>query len=209
MFILYAVAIGLAVGFLAGGRIAGLASLRIRWSPVIMAGLLVQVALFTDLAAQRVGDLGPILYVASTFMVLAAIIRNRAIPGMVVVVAGAACNLAAIIANGGYMPAGRKALEALGETVPAVYSNSSAVQDPALWPLTDIFALPRWLPWTNIFSIGDVLIGVGIALVIVRAMRRPVAPAGVTAGVPAGVSASGMVHARTDPVDAPRRTSGS
>ena len=53
-----------------------------------------------------------------------------------------------------------------------IYSNSSVVRrDPALWPLTDIFALPRWLPWANIFSMGDVLIGVGmVVLVIVRAM---------------------------------------
>ena len=181
MFILYSVVIGLAVGFLAGGRIAGLAGLRIRWSAAIVVGLLTQVALFSDLVAQRVGDLGPVLYVASTVLVLAAIVRNRAIPGMTVVIAGAACNLAAIIANGGFMPAGRAALEALGKTVPAVYSNSSAASDPALWPLTDMFALPRWLPWANIFSIGDVLIGVGIGLVIVRAMRRQDAPAAAPA----------------------------
>jgi hypothetical protein len=191
MFILYSILIGIAVGFLVGGRPAGLASLRIRWSGAILAGLLAQVALFTDLAASRVGDLGPVLYVASTVLVLAAIIRNRAIPGMPVVIAGAACNLAAIVANGGYMPAGRSALEALGKSVPTIYSNSAAVPDPALWFLTDIFALPRWLPFANIFSLGDVLIGTGIVLVIVLAMRRP-----------------RVVPGRTDPVGQAGMTTG-
>ena len=34
---------------------------------------------------------------------------------------------------------------------------------PRLAPLTDIFAMPRWLPFANVFSVGDVLIGVGVA----------------------------------------------
>ena len=183
MFILYAVVLGLIAGFLAGGRIGGLAAVQIRWSGAIMAGLLVQVVLFADPVAERVGDLGPVLYVASTVLVVAAVIRNRALPGMVVVIAGAACNLAAIVANGGYMPAGRSALEALGYVAPTTtYSNSSLVPDPALWPLTDILALPAWLPWTNIFSVGDVLIGAGIATVIVLAMRRPAT--GLVAKIP-------------------------
>ncbi len=43
--------------------------------------------------------------------------------------------------------------------------------DPALRPLTDIFALPTWLPAANVFSVGDVLIGVGVAVVIALGMR--------------------------------------
>jgi hypothetical protein len=172
MFLLYAVAVGLGVGLLAGGRLEGLAALRIRWSWAILAGLLIQVVLFTDAVAARVGDLGPIVYVASTGLVLAAVVRNWSIAGIPIVALGAASNLAAIIANEGYMPAGRGALEALGKVEPVIYSNSSLVNQPALVPLTDIFALPAWLPFANIFSIGDVLIGIGVAVTIVLAMRR-------------------------------------
>jgi multisubunit Na+/H+ antiporter MnhE subunit len=46
------------------------------------------------------------------------------------------------------------------------------VADPLLWPLTDIFALPAWLPFANVYSVGDVLIGAGVVTVIVGAMRR-------------------------------------
>ena len=191
MFILYAIVVGLVVGLAARGRVAGLAAIELRWSGLILAGLLIQVVLFTDAVAAVVGDLGPVLYVASTALVLAAVVRNWRIPGMVVVIAGAACNLAAIVANGGYMPAGREALAALGKHMSAGYSNSAVVPDAALWPLTDIFALPAWLPMTNIFSVGDVLIGVGIALTIVLAMRRPPAPVAgdVTPRAPDGASA--------------------
>jgi hypothetical protein len=175
MFILYAVVAGLLVGLLAGGRPANLAALRIRWSGLIAAGLIAQLLLFTDPVAERVGDLGPALYVGSTLLVFAAVVRNVSISGMPLVLAGAACNLAAVIANGGYMPASRVALEVAGRSVPPIYSNSSSVTDPALWPLTDVLALPSWVPLANVFGAGDVLIGVGIALVIVVALRRPVA----------------------------------
>jgi len=62
-----------------------------------------------------------------------------------------------------------------GKTAPTTYSNSAIVAEPVLKPLTDIFALPTWLPFHNVFSVGDVLIAVGVVVVIVAAMRRPVA----------------------------------
>lgn len=185
MFILYAIVLGVVIGLATRGRIAGIATIELRWPGAILAGLLIQIVLFSDPVAAEVGDLGPVLYVASTMLVLAAVVRNWRLPGMVVVIAGAACNLAAIVANGGYMPAGRDALDALNKHMPAGYSNSSVVPDAALWPLTDIFALPVWLPWANIFSVGDMLIGVGVALTIVLAMRRPAAS--VVGEVPAAM----------------------
>jgi hypothetical protein len=177
VFILYAVAIGLLLGVLLGGRPAGLASLRIRWSAAIAFGLCAQVVLFFGPVADRVGDAGKYLYVATTLLVIVAVLRNRAIAWMPLVAAGAAANLAAIVANGGYMPSTLAALAAAGKHVPTGYSNSAVLPSPALWPFTDIFALPAWLPWSNVFSVGDMLIGIGVALVIITAMRRPVTPA--------------------------------
>jgi hypothetical protein len=40
--------------------------------------------------------------------------------------------------------------------------------------LGDIFVLPRPFPFANVFSIGDVLIGVGGAWFVVKTMHRPV-----------------------------------
>ena len=47
MFILYAIVVGLALGLVSGGRPAGLAELHFRWAWLIVAGLLVQVVLFS------------------------------------------------------------------------------------------------------------------------------------------------------------------
>jgi hypothetical protein len=172
MFILYALVIGLAVGFLVGGRPAGLSLLQFRWPWVMLGGLFVQVLLFSDLVSSRIGDAGPPIYAVSTAAVVLAVVANRRITGMPVVALGAASNFAAIMANGGYMPAALDALQAHSRVTSTVYSNSVVVQNPALAPLTDIFALPAWLPFANVFSIGDVLIGIGVAIVIVAAMRK-------------------------------------
>ena len=66
MFILYALVIGLAIGLLAGGRPAGVADLRIRWSWLMLAGLMVQVFLFSDQVTSWIGDAGPPIYVGSS-----------------------------------------------------------------------------------------------------------------------------------------------
>ena len=171
MFILYAIPIGIALGLALGGRPVGLARLELRWAWLLMAGLLVQVILFTDFVAARIGDAGPAIYVASTAAVFAGVLRNARIPGMALVALGAASNLAAIVANCGYMPAGAAAMAALGKTDPAIYSNSAVVARPALEPLTDVFALPAWIPFANIFSVGDLVIGLGVVVVIVASMR--------------------------------------
>ena len=172
MFILYAVLVGLIVGFLAGGRVLALGEVRFRWGPLIVAGFLAQVILFSGPVASRVGDLGPPLYVVTTLMVGAAVARNLDLTGMPIIALGALSNMAAILANDGYMPSTEAALASVGKAPPSVYSNSAVVADPALAPLIDRFVLPSWLPLANVFSIGDVLIGVGVAALIVIVMRR-------------------------------------
>jgi len=188
MFILYALVIGLAAGLLMGGRVAAVGEIRFRWGPLMLIGFVAQVALFSDAVAERVGDLGPVLYVGSTLLVVAAVVRNVSIPGMALVALGAASNLAAIAANGGFMPASPDAMAALGKSAPTIYSNSAVLYHPALAPLTDVFALPTWLPFHNIFSVGDVILGAGVVLVIAIAMRRGRSP-GSSAGPGAADSA--------------------
>jgi hypothetical protein len=68
------------------------------------------------------------------------------------------------------MPASPSALAALGAGIGA-HTNSILVEHPALEPLTDVFATPTWLPFANVFSVGDVLIGLGVVVAIAAAMR--------------------------------------
>jgi hypothetical protein len=171
VFILYAVVLGLALGLVTGGRLSRLGALHFRWAPVMAVGLVVQLALFSSPIGNALGDAAPWVYLGSTVLVLVAVARNVAIPGMAIVVVGGACNALAILANGGYMPVGSAALAAMGRPEQVGYSNSRLVDDVRLWPLTDVFAMPTWMPAANVLSVGDVLIGVGVAVAIVMAMH--------------------------------------
>ena len=172
MFILYAFPIGIAAGYLMGGRLGRLLELQLRWIPLALLGLLIQIVLFTDAIGAQFGDAAPAIYVVSNLLVFAAVLRNVRVPGMALAAIGAGCNLLAIVANGGYMPADPEALASVGLGGPG-YTNSIVLTDPVVPFLTDIFAMPTWMPAANIFSIGDVLLGLGVAATIALAMRRP------------------------------------
>jgi len=169
--ILYAIPVGIVAGFLLGGRVEGVLALRFRWPALAIGGLLVQVVLFSELGDRLAGDFDRQVYVLSTLAVLGAVLRNLALPGLPLVALGALSNLAAIVANGGLMPADPVALRIAGFDGPGEHTNSIVLADPALRQLTDIFALPAGIPFANVFSVGDVLIAVGIAWAIVGAMR--------------------------------------
>ncbi|HEV2006049.1 MAG TPA: DUF5317 family protein [Candidatus Limnocylindrales bacterium] len=181
MFMLWAIPAGLVLGTLRGGTIEGLTHVLFRWAPLAVAALLVQVVLFTPLGDQLTGGFAPAIYVISTAAVFAAVLRNLQLTGMPIVGLGALCNLVAIAANGGAMPANAAALAAAGLDGPGAHTNSVVLAAPALRPLTDIYAVPAWVPLANVFSVGDVLIGVGIVVVIVIAMRRGNSAAAATA----------------------------
>jgi hypothetical protein len=118
-----------------------------------------------------------------------ALLRNLDLPGIPVVAIGAVLNLLAVLANGGYMPSDPAAWQVLSgvAALPAHdFSNSALMGAGTALPwLGDVFVLPRPIPLANVFSIGDVLIAVGIAWCVARAMRQPDASAWHRQGSPA------------------------
>jgi hypothetical protein len=176
MLLLYAIALGLLVGLAGRGHLSALAHARVRLWPVALLGLGFQVLLFSSPLAGAVGPLGPSLYVASTALVLVALLANVRQPGFALIALGALLNLTVIIANGGQMPASPEALAAFtgAAHVPTSDFSNSILAGPATqFPfLADIFVLPRPVPFANVFSIGDVLIGVGGATWLVATVRR-------------------------------------
>ena len=78
---------------------------------------------------------------------------------------GMALNAIAILSNGGRMPVNQEAWESTG-LEGAAHSNVAVGADRLAF-LGDIFALPRELPLANVFSIGDLLLGIGTVMLIV------------------------------------------
>lgn len=175
MLLLYAVALGLVAGVATRGHLAALAHVKVRLWPIALIGLAFQVLLFSSPLAAAVGRLGPSLYVASTTLVLMALVINIRQPGFWLIALGALANFTVILANGGQMPASPEAFAALNglPVVPTTVFSNSVIAGPGtpFYFLADLFVLPRPLPFANVFSIGDVLIGVGGAWFIVGVMH--------------------------------------
>lgn len=182
MFVILGIGAGLIAGFAMGGSFDRLRLLRFRWIPLAAAGLIVQIVLFAEPVAAVVSDdVGRLAYVLSTAAVFIALLANLRVSGVPFVAIGAGLNLLAIVANGGIMPADPAALAAAGIVDEPGFSNSAIVPNPVLGPLTDVFAVPAGLPLANVFSIGDVLIAVGLAWTVAAAMTRRELPPAPTA----------------------------
>ena len=75
------------------------------------------------------------------------------------------------------MPASPSSLAAAGLPVDAPgFHNSAALAHPRLAFLGDVFFIPASWPLSNVFSVGDVLIGAGLAWGLHRICRSRLAP---------------------------------
>jgi hypothetical protein len=106
--------------------------------------------------------------------VLATLLRNLEQPWFPLIAIGAGLNLLAIVANGGLMPADPAALAAAGllDRSGAAFSNTAVMPRAAFAFLGVNLGTPSWLPFANVVSIGDLLIGLGAAAWLAVTMRR-------------------------------------
>lgn len=104
--------------------------------------------------------------------------KNRFISGMPILLVGLVLNLAVMAFNGGWMPVSpQTASQLIGKNVLQFMSLGSRFgqkdilllsQNTNLEILADRFLLPSWFPYHAAFSLGDVLIGLGIFWLLVN-----------------------------------------
>ena len=154
---------GLGIAALLGGDLRRLGELRFRalWLFYVAIGLQVVAFPFGPLPWRTSDGVGTLLWLASDGLILGAAVLNRRIPGVPVVAAGLCCNLVAVLANGGHMPVRPAAMHAAGRHY-VVHANSAALAHPHVPLLIDRWAAPSWIPGANVFSVGDVVIALGV-----------------------------------------------
>lgn len=153
---------------LSGGRMSAIADVKVRGTWLIFAGFAIQTVVISiaPVALESVADE---VHIASYLFAGAFLLANLRLPGVWIAGLGGGLNFAAILANGGTMPAGEWATRVAGmSTVEGEFANSSLVDEPRLLVLGDIFAIPERWPLANVFSIGDVLLVVGATVVLHR-----------------------------------------
>jgi hypothetical protein len=184
--LLVALAAGLLAGVLLGGSLANLdqLSLRLAWLVPIALGL--QIVAFSPVGHGLPSVVVVTMHVTSYGLLLACVAANLRRPPVMCLGVGVFCNAITIVVNGGYMPASRAALRLAGLPVAAQPHNNSELAGSGahLAFMGDVFAVPHAVPLANIFSVGDILIAIGLAWLVAAGMRRSAAcaeqPAAVT-----------------------------
>jgi Family of unknown function (DUF5317) len=154
--------LGLAIAPLFGGRWSRLGDLQLRGTTLFYVAIGLQVVAFPVAALPwRTPDRAAVaLWLASYALFAVGAGLNLRIPGVALVTVGMLSNIAAITANGGHMPALPSALRAAGLHFQQS-RNSTALASPHLDWLVDRWAAPHWVPYANVFSVGDVFIAAG------------------------------------------------
>jgi hypothetical protein len=175
MFLAFMTLVLLCSAALLGGKLERLASLRLRHSWLILLALAVQV-IITAGASAAPRPVLVALHLASYAAAGIALWANRALPGLLVLGAGAMTNAMVIALNGGTLPADPHALAAAGlATDGSDFANSGTVEHPVLPWLGDIVATPAWLPLRNVISIGDLVILAGAGIFVHAVTRSRIA----------------------------------
>ena len=184
MIIIYACLALLALhAVLPGSSLRGLGRVQLRQTKLVWLALAAQVLLMSVLPDSRPG-LSRAAHLATYALAGLFVLANRQVPGVWVIATGGALNLAAIVANGGTMPASRRALESSGwQQDPDRFANSAVLDDPRLPWLGDVFAIPT----VSVFSVGDVVIVLGVAVLLHR-VCRPSGQLDEPSGLPARAS---------------------
>lgn len=173
--------LGLLAGLLAGGSLANLAAIRLRWLGLLLAAIALRFA--TDVLLNA--DVGivatlrlPLLATAFS-MLLVGLWANRDYPGLSLAFVGVLSNTAVIVINGGYMPIYEPSLIAAGFT-PADVSSAIHVILPEglnaaflvrLGPLGDVIPIPVPII-ANVISVADVFLSAGLAFFLFASVVR-------------------------------------
>jgi hypothetical protein len=157
---------------LTGGHLRRLAEIRLRWVPLAVAALALQVAIIT-IWPRLPHPLAVTAHLASYVMLGAVVWANRALPGMLVIAAGAGANALVIAVNDGTLPASAGALRAAGIRPRIGFQNSGVLAHPHLAWLGDVMVTPSWLPLRNMLSVGDLVLLAGAAILVMRVTHAP------------------------------------
>lgn len=114
---------------------------------------------------------------------LAFVWLNRGLAGMPILLAGLTLNLVVIAANGGWMPISPETAShlpggdaVLGEPAGSRFGQKDVLllpQDTRLAFLADRFLLPDWLHYRVAFSLGDMLVAIGVFWLLASPQPMP------------------------------------
>jgi Family of unknown function (DUF5317) len=150
---------------------------HIAWWPVAFASLGLQLVLHNPPVDRQPWAIqfGPLIWVLCLVALLSVLVRNAVAyrtdrAAWAIAALGVGLNLLVVTANDGYMPQSPEARQAV-HSAPAQASTESKLRNvlpmsdsTKFGALGDVISEPGWWPNANVVSIGDLVLGAGLAL---------------------------------------------
>jgi hypothetical protein len=182
MVLLWAILLGIVIGVVRHRGLAYLAELKLRGGWLVLGAMLLQMLILPLGSAKPILTWGmEYLHILSYLLLLLFVAINYRERALWVMALGMLSNFLVIAVNGGHMPASVEALRAAGRTATVERLLTEGVsgnvilmsEQTKLNFLGDILWLPSWVPLANAFSIGDLLLGLGVVWLLGKGRMRP------------------------------------
>jgi Family of unknown function (DUF5317) len=174
------------VGVLRKGNLRAFSQLNLKWGWVFPLLLVVQLAVFSfQNDSEFLGQLSGSIYVVVYIVGLIFLFLNRKNPGFILISIGVFLNFIVMVLNGGRMPVSVEAsavldpgyIQALKESLYAKHTMLTSTTH--LGFLGDVIPISDPYPRTQIISIGDIIMNIGIFFFIQYLMvKHPLAKRG-------------------------------
>lgn len=170
--VLIVAGLAVAIAVVRGGSLEALAATRFRWTSLLVTALIVQVV-FDIWSPAGVSESSALALLLTTNLgVVAFLVLNRSLPGMLAAGVGLALNVVVIAANGG-MPVSQQAVRAAGveaEGGELGLKHEVIDDDTKLRPLADVIVVPLV---NEVLSVGDLVLAAGIAHLVYARTLSP------------------------------------
>ncbi|NLM42657.1 MAG: DUF5317 domain-containing protein [Clostridiales bacterium] len=161
----------LLVGKVRGGKFSNISSGEIRGWYFIISSFIVEFSAvyLASKGVKIVTDGISFIHLLSYILLFIGLFMNFDKYPFWIITAGVFLNFLVIMANGGQMPISIEALESLGLLDNAaaiangrIITHTPLVDSTKLKFLSDILAMPKFYPRPKVYSIGDVLMAIGV-----------------------------------------------
>jgi membrane-associated HD superfamily phosphohydrolase len=174
------VVISIVIAVIINKGLRGIEHKKVEQFYLILLGFAIQLVIFSqEFSYSKLNFLTPILYIYSLLILLIFMVLNLQHKGIKIAGIGFLSNLAVIVSNDGYMPQdipklelvwGQGKVELLKQ---AGHFNNAISMSPNthLNFLSDIIAIPKPRFLMGVYSIGDVVITIGITIFIFEFLK--------------------------------------
>ncbi|XJZ27009.1 DUF5317 domain-containing protein [Bacillota bacterium Lsc_1132] len=172
--------LSLIVGFFRKGNLKGLSSLKLKWGWIFPLLLGIEILMFIfqnhfKILGQASGFIYMLVYIAGLLFLFI----NRKQTGFMLILIGVFLNFFVMVLNGGRMPVSEQAASVLDPGYFEALKGSLYAKHQVLTESTklgflgDIIPLTKPYPRTQVISIGDIIMNIGIFLFIQALMVQP------------------------------------